>query len=230
MSLIYNFVLILQFTLLKSFSIINIDIYTEGKSAMNVRKILSIILGFALLFGVVYVATPTASAVMKYNEYTTETNVGNLNMAPWNNDDIRVRLASGAWADPVVIDYNDDGYLDLLVSGSAVVYNGTLIFYGGPDSTNHESDDYLHMDKGRYVMGGQAYMGGNYIYDEDGNYEKTVITVDNRVMLDVKTKSGFDFDLEKFNSNSSGVKKFTDGGALRVISWPVCGCFRSHVR
>lgn len=164
---------------------------------MKVRKILSIILSFALLFGVVYVATPTASAIMKYDEYTTETNVGNLNMAPWNNEDIRVRLASGAWADPVVIDYNDDGYLDLLVSGSAVVYNGTLIFYGGPDSTNPESDDYLHMDKGRYVMTGQAYMGGTYIYDEDGNYEKTVITVDNRVMLDVKTKRSFDFDLEK---------------------------------
>ena len=108
--------------------------------------------------------------------FTTETNTGKMNIVPYNNPDLLVDVGVGAWASSFVVDNNGDGYMDLIVSGNSKPYNGTYIFYGTAESQSDESEDYMVLEKGRYLKKGLNDVCSTYYYDENGNYEKTVLS------------------------------------------------------
>ena len=111
----------------------------------------------------------------KEGQYITETNTGDMNRVPYNNDEITADLGVGCASYVVVVDKNKDGYMDLMVGSNAVPFGGTLVFYGNADSQNATSGKYMVMEKGRQISELGNTFNATYLYDENGNYEKTLL-------------------------------------------------------
>lgn len=150
----------------------------------KMKRILAVVLCCAVLFSTLITAT-VVSAAETVGQYRTETNTGNMNIIPYNNDSITTDLGVGIFARPAVLDYNKDGYMDLIVQSSNVSYPGTMVFYGSASSSDKTSGNYLLMDKGIYVgaapAGNNPETTGSYIYDENGNLVNSFI-LENRVV------------------------------------------------
>ena len=131
----------------------------------------------------------------KIGNYIVENNTGALNRIPYNNDNIRVDLAVGLWATPVVMDLNEDGNMDLLVSGNGGPYNGVYVFYGSEASQDKNSADYLFMDMGRYLTRGRGNLAGSYLYDESGEYSDTILSAETNVFSDFRTNQNNTFTI-----------------------------------
>ena len=114
-----------------------------------------------------------------------EINKGKLSLVPHNNENAIVDLGTGLYAFPVVVDENNDGYMDLVVSTLGNPYNGTYVFYGSDKSRDARDDDhYLLMDKGKYLMEGRGNFTASYLYDENGEYKDTIVQYGTNVCRD----------------------------------------------
>ncbi len=161
---------------------------------MNIKRIISLITAFAVILTALFVMPVTVSAADIMGELRTEANTGDMNLIPYNNDSITADLGVGIFAHPVAIDYNKDGYMDLVVQSPAASFRGTMVFYGSADSTNKESENYLLMDKGLYIGGvenvNNPQMTGSYIYDENGEIETVLVAENRTVYSDYSNKAG----------------------------------------
>ena len=117
----------------------------------------------------------------KIGRSTVENMTGELNMLSFNNPDLLVDLGVGLWAQPVVVDMNKDGIVDLVVACNSVPYNGTYIFYGTESSYDSESENFLVLEEGRYFHGALTDFtasfdynvikdGDNYLYEVEKTY------------------------------------------------------------
>lgn len=180
---------------------------------MKVKKVVALFLSMTLVLSLVFV-TPFRSVKAETNaEYTTQENTGRLNRVPYNNETLAsVDLGAGVYAAPIVIDMNDDGYMDLVVCSLSEAYKGTYIFYGSEESRDSEQDGYLLMDKGRYLTGPYGNVASSYLYDEQGNYVDTIVSSGSRIYKDFETDLSptFYFPFVALPSTINGVSYDTD--------------------
>ena len=143
------------------------------------RRFISMLLAAIMIFSIIP-ATVQASEVLPQNSTVygvpvSEVNTGDMSMVPYNNPALETnKLAVGITGNLAVVDYNHDGYLDILASTGAVqdkVTFGTFVFYGGPESRKNNI-----MSKGHYVYDVQFSMS-SALYDKskgiDGKYNYT---------------------------------------------------------
>ena len=164
---------------------------------MTVKKILSLLLCVTLILCTLVIVNAQTDTD---SNSTTQINSGKLNRVAYNNEELVVDLGAGLYAAPIVVDMNADGCLDLVVSSEGVPYNGTYVYYGSVESRNFENEDYLLMDKGKYLTGGHAYMAGSYLYDENGDYEDTIVSYETNVYNDFKTGEFSTFSLPRLDT------------------------------
>lgn len=164
---------------------------------MTVKKILSLLLCVTLILCTLVIVNAQADTD---SNSTTQINSGKLNRVAYNNEELVVDLGAGLFAAPIVVDMNADGCLDLVVSSEGVPYNGTYVYYGSVESRNFENEDYLLMDKGKYLTGGHANMAGSYLYDENGDYEDTIVSYETNVYNDFKTGEFSTFSLPRLDT------------------------------
>ncbi len=147
---------------------------------MKSKKMLACVLALTMVTSIVPVFGANAEEVSKKGTYITESNTGDLNRVPYNNPNLKVEMDAGFIAFPAVVDMNNDGVMDLLVSDNSIDHNtdgkdgATWIYYGVEDTHNPKSEDYLTFDQGRKLMAGGT-MFPSYLYDAEGNYQKTLL-------------------------------------------------------
>lgn len=147
------------------------------------HKLMSMVLSTALMISCVLPAgaSYTGAAAKTVGTPMAEENTGDMNRIPYNNDDILMDLEAGTWAQPAVMDYDGDGNLDLVVSGTGVCYHGVYVFYG-----DENSKDTLIMSKADKVSGGLGNFYPTYLYE----VERTADGVYNYTYEDTRIFSG----------------------------------------
>ncbi len=161
---------------------------------MKTTRIISLLTSCAILLTSLFIMPVTVSAKDVVGEPRTEENTGDMSLIPYNNDDLTPDLGVGIFAHPVVIDYNGDGYMDLVVQSPAASYRGTSVFYGTKDSADKNSKNYLLMEQGIYIGGvenvSNPHMTGSYIYDDNGSLQQVLVAENKTVYSDYPNKSG----------------------------------------
>ena len=142
-----------------------------------------------------------------------ERNKGKLSLVPYNNESAIVDLATGMYAFPVVVDENNDGYMDLVVSSLGNPYNRTYVFYGSDKSRDASDDGYLLLDKGKYLMAVRGNFTASYLYDANGEYKDTIVQYGTNVCRDFQISCSWTDSIPTINppSTINGISYNIDG-------------------
>ena len=190
-----------------------------GRKKENIRKrAVAYLLVGSLVMGLIPMTAAADTAEEETHSELWEANDGNMNIVPYNNEDIRVDVASGGWATPVAADVNGDGIMDLILGSNSTPYPGTLVFYGqegaqteqNPDGTPNA--DYMFMENA-VKIGGNAQPNGTSFYEYNaethmyGDYINTLIIRDGTVYGDASsypnTSTGYAYSVPRWDSTTA---------------------------
>ena len=177
----------------------------KAQEAKNMkRKII------ALLIASILSVSISAAEITVWNREIehpmAETNTGNMNSIPYNNPDAVMDLEAGAWAKPAVMDYDGDGYWDIVVGAHAIGYSGTYVFYGDKDSA-----ETLLMSKADRVADSNRYLFATYLYDRTEEEGKYIYTYRDTVLFYNSPYAFSDFENTQY---ANGVPHGAD------VQWP----------
>lgn len=140
------------------------------------RGIIAFLLVFVLCISIYATEVTVWNRVIAHP--ATETNTGNVNSMPYNNPSAVMDLEAGTWVRPAVMDYDGDGYWDIVAGGTGIGYSGTYVFYGDKDSTES-----LLMSKADKVAGQKKYLFATYLYDSIEGEGKYTYAYQNTVLF-----------------------------------------------
>lgn len=105
---------------------------------------------------------------------TSETNTGNMNRIPYNNEDLIVDLDGVFFPRPIFADVNGDGYVDMYAACVGSNIPGVMVFYA--DENTQENYTY---SKG-YRLNSTKYwpLFPSYTYNEDHTLASTTVLVE----------------------------------------------------
>lgn len=173
------------------------------KRAVALLLVGSMILGMVPITAAADEAEPSSAPLAEKND-------GNMNIVPYNNDDLRVDVASGGWATPVVADVNNDKVLDIILGSNSTPYSGVMVFHGTKNAQK-EGDDYLLMENAEIIKKDNHQPLGSSIYAYDvetglyGDYDKTLVTGWGTAYGDAKdypsVSSDYGYGMPSWNNN-----------------------------
>ncbi len=164
----------------------------------------------ALLIASILSVSVSAAEITVWNREiehpATEANTGNMNSIPYNNPDAVMDLEAGAWVKPAVMDYDGDGYWDIVAGGTGIGYSGTYVFYGDKDSA-----ETLLMSKADRVADSKNRLFATYLYDRTEEEGKYIYTYRDTVLFYDSAYAYSDFENTQY---TNGVPHGAD------VQWP----------
>ena len=105
-----------------------------------------------------------------YGTSVLEENTGDMNIIPMNNPNLEsVEVGVGMCSSPAIMDYNGDGYLDLLLASDSRAFGGSYVFYGGPNTRKDNT-----FSKAYKIINYMFYRS-SFLYDENGEYKDSIL-------------------------------------------------------
>ena len=100
-----------------------------------------------------------------------EVNTGDMNRVSYNNPDLYVDINFGFQAWPVVVDYDEDGILDIMLWGGDASAGADMVYYGTEEGS-------INMETG-VSLGRNTEQPFNptYLYNENGTYKTTLLHI-----------------------------------------------------